>query len=52
VQEGTPNPEVIQSQCLHLEVERALIYDEETGSDSDNATTTTDKLKKTDLEQY
>ena len=38
--------------CSHLEDERAFIHDEEIDSDSDNATTNTDKLKKTDLERY
>jgi hypothetical protein len=38
--------------CSHLDDERAFIHDEEIDSDSDNAATNTDKLKKTDLERY
>ena len=38
--------------CLHLGNESAFIYDEENDPDSDNASTGTNKLKKTDLERY
>ena len=40
------------NECLHLGNESAFIYDEENDPDSDNASTGTNELKKTDLERY
>lgn len=39
-------------ECLHLGNESAFIHDEESDPDSDNASTGTNELKKTDLERY
>jgi hypothetical protein len=38
--------------CLHLGNESVFIYDKENDPDSDNTSTSTNELKKTDLERY
>jgi hypothetical protein len=38
--------------CLYLGNKSVFIYNKENNPDSDNTSTDTNKLKKTDLEQY